>query len=114
MDLPVACTLDNREYAERQAALRAGVLAEARGVEPLDHGLRWRFASTPGLLARLAGVIDAERQCCRFLRITVDAAPALGEVTVEITGPAGTRDLLETWLGDRADPAGPGAKRNGR
>jgi hypothetical protein len=47
--------------------------------------LRLRFASSPGLLARLAGIIDLERTCCSFLRFQVIAEPGTGPVVFEVT-----------------------------
>jgi hypothetical protein len=97
-DLPIACSLDSLAFASRQSELRASVLGEAESIERLPEGYRWRFRHESDLFARLGSVIDAERQCCRFLRFTIDADPGLGTVTVEVTGPAGTADFLESWL----------------
>ena len=96
--LPIACSLDGRALASRQAELRASVLAEAESVERLPHGYRWRFRENRDLFARLGPIIDAERQCCRFLQFAIDADPAMGAVTLEITGPDGTGDFLESWI----------------
>jgi len=74
------------------------VLVEAAAIERLPNGLCWRFASSPTLLTRLAPLIDAERQCCRFLTVTLQAQLNLGDVVLDVTGPAGTREFLETWL----------------
>ena len=97
-DLPVACTLDGRALAGRQSELRASVLAEAESVQRLPDGYRWRFRDGRDLLARLGPIIDAERRCCRFLQFAIRADPDLGSITVDITGPAGTADFLETWI----------------
>jgi|SRR5687768_6622974 len=97
-ELPIACSLDGRALASRQSELRASVLAEAESVERLPDGYRWRFRGQRDLFARLGPVIDAERHCCRFLRFAIAADPDLGSVTVEITGPAGTADFLESWI----------------
>jgi hypothetical protein len=97
--LPIACSLDAGGLARRQAELRAGVLREAETVERLSDGYRWRFRDAPDLLARLGAVIDAERRCCRFLSIAVTADADLGRVTLEATGPPGTVDVLEAWIG---------------
>jgi HEAT repeat protein len=97
-DLPVACSLDAPALARRQAALRAGVLGEAAAIEPLPEGMRFRFRDTAGLIGRLAPIVDAERQCCRFLHFAIDAQPALGEVTLEVTGPPGTAEVLRDWI----------------
>ena len=97
-NLPIACALDGRALASRQAALRASVLAEAASVERLADGYRWRFAHRGDLFARLGPIVDAERQCCRFLRVAMTADPDLGTITVDITGPAGTADFLSGWI----------------
>jgi hypothetical protein len=97
-DLPIACTLDGRDLAGRQSELRDSVLAEAESVERLPVGYRWHFRGSRDLLGRLGAVIDAERHCCRFLRFALDVQPDLAAVTVEITGPEGTADFLESWI----------------
>ena len=97
-DLPIACSLDGRALASRQTELRAGVLAQADSVERLPQGYRWRFRGQKDLFARLGPVIDAERQCCPFLQFALAADPAMGVVTLEITGPDGTADFLESWI----------------
>jgi hypothetical protein len=99
--LPIACTLTNPEAARRRAQLLTGVLSEAQVVEPLPSGYRWRFASTTGIVARLAAVIEAERLCCRFLRFDLRADPDLADVTLDVTGPEGTVTFLADWLSGR-------------
>lgn len=101
-DLPIACSLDGRALAGRQAELRTSVLAEAEAVERLPDGYRWRFRDGGDVLARLGPVLDAERHCCRFLRVAVIADPDGGAVTVDLTGPPGTADFLESWLPPRS------------
>jgi hypothetical protein len=104
-DLPIACTLSSGDLARRQAELRSGVLAAADAVEVLPSGLRWRFASSPEIVTQLARLIEAERQCCRFLRFRLDAEPGLAGVTLDVTGPEGTGDFLRTWLAAPDAPA---------
>jgi len=96
--LPISCSLDTVAVAKRCEELSKSVLVEAIGVERLGNGLRWRFASTSTLLTRLMQLIDAERQCCRFLCVTLRAEPNLGDVVLDVTGPDGTREFLERWL----------------
>ena len=100
-DLPIACSLDASALGRRQSELRAGVLAEAESVERLPDGYRWRFRHAPDLFARLGPVLDGERHCCPFLRFAVHADHDRGAVTVDVTGPAGTADFLETWIAPR-------------
>jgi hypothetical protein len=98
MGLPIACTLTDPELARRRGELLNGVLRDAKGVEPLASGYRWRFSSSPDLLTRFAPVIEAERQCCRFLTFDIHAEPDQGDVVLEVTGPEGTVAFLADWL----------------
>ena len=99
--LPIACSLGAGGLPARQAELRTGVLSEALEADRLPDGVRWRFRDSPDLLARLGAVIDAERRCCRFLHFSMTADVDLGTVTLEVTGPPGTREFLETWIAER-------------
>jgi hypothetical protein len=42
--------------------------------------------------------IDAERQCCRFLKFALTVEPDAGDVWLEVTGPDGTTEFLSTLL----------------
>lgn len=97
-ELPIACALDARALAGRQSELRAGVLAGAESVARLPDGYRWRFTGGSDLLARLGMVIDAERHCCRFLSFAIAVEPDCRAVTLDVTGPAGTAEFLESWI----------------
>lgn len=97
-DLPVACSLDSHSLSCRQADLRAGVLSDAESIARLPNGVRWTFRHAPDLFSRLGPILDGERQCCRFLQVTIGAAADLGSVTLEVTGPKGTSEFLEGWV----------------
>src|SRR5215203_1853884 len=96
--MPIACSLDAPALGRRQSELRKSVLAEAAAVERLPNGYRWRFAHASDLFTRLGPTIDAERHCCAFLRFDLSADQDGGTVTLDITGPAGTVDFLESWV----------------
>jgi hypothetical protein len=57
-----------------------------------------RFASGTDTVASLGRVVDAERQCCRFLRFVITVEPDGGPVMLELSGPAGTREFLSGLL----------------
>ena len=59
---------------------------------------RFHFAPADGLVPAIAAMIDAERQCCRFLRFSLTAEPGEGSLTLDVTGPAGTADFLAPWV----------------
>ncbi len=94
-DLPIVCTLTSAELRSRGAQLLPGLVARAIRRLPVTNGVRWSFAPAEGVLAELARVIDAERQCCRFLRFVVAAEPDGGPISLEVTGPPGTAQFLD-------------------
>lgn len=93
---PLACTLTPEELSNRRDQLLPGLVGRAEEVTDLENGLRLRFQSTEGLITELARVVEAERCCCSFLRFQLTAEPESGAVTFDVTGPAGTRELLRS------------------
>lgn len=96
--LPIVCTLSPAELGERSRDLLPSLLARAEERRPLEDGYALRFASGAGILLDIARVLEAERACCRFLSFRMTAEPDLGPVWLEVTGPAGTREFLESLL----------------
>ena len=93
-DLPVACTLSLEARATRRQGLLADLLRRADAHEVLADGHRWSFAATDDLLAMILGMVEAERRCCRFLRFQIIVEPDGGPVSVDLTGPTGTREFV--------------------
>jgi hypothetical protein len=46
-------------------------------------------------LTAIVSVVDAERQCCRFLRFQITVEADEGPVCLDVTGPSGTREFLD-------------------
>lgn len=99
-DLPVACALTPADLATRRGGLLPGLAARASETGAIDGGRSWRFTLASGLLADIAAVVEAEHRCCPFLRFTLTVAPGDGPVALEVTGPEGTTEFLESVLGD--------------
>ena len=97
-DLPIVCTLTPDTIRTRRAGLLPGLAQRAAHRERLHDGYRLRFDPSGDLLTAIAAAIDAERQCCRFLTFHMAVQPDEGEVSLDITGPAGTRDFLDALL----------------
>lgn len=100
MSEPIACSLDPAALRARREGLLPGIGGQAERIEPIDGGVRLQFADAT-LLTAIASVIDAERQCCRFLAFTLTVAPAGGPMSLDITGPAGTQEFLADLLENR-------------
>jgi hypothetical protein len=97
-DVPVACSLDAASLAARRAGLVSELARTASSRIELDAGQRLTFAPSSTTLAVIAHVIDAERQCCRFLTFHLTVEPDLGAFVLDLTGPPGTREFLADLL----------------
>ena len=91
----VMCTLGPEALAARRENLLAKVAALATVSAPLDDGRRFEFEGSDETLATIASMIQAERKCCRFLQFHMTVAPSGGPISLELTGPPGTRDFLD-------------------
>lgn len=98
VDAPVTCSLPTDELGARRAQLLPGLAVEATRIEELADGYRLTFAPALGVLETIARVLDAERHCCRFLRFQLVVEQDGGPITLDVTGPAGTREFLEVLL----------------
>jgi hypothetical protein len=97
-DLPIVCTLTPDALRARRAGLLSDLLQRAEGREDISEGLRLRFAPTGETLATIARAVEAERQCCRFLRFGITVEPDGGPIVLELTGPSGTREFIGALL----------------
>ena len=97
-DLPVACTLSPAALKARKENLLNALLHRAQERRELPDGYRLRFMAEGDVLLAITRAVDAERQCCRFLRFTVTVEPDDGPISVDLTGPTGTREFLAAML----------------
>ena len=93
-DLPVACTLGPAALKTRREGHLKHLLARFEDRHELPEGYRLRFAATDDILPAIARRVDAERQCCRFLRFQVNVEPDGGPIWLDMTGPVGTGEFL--------------------
>lgn len=98
-DIPVACTLGPADLQRRRTEMLDGLVQQAVQREAIAGGIRLRFPATSDILTAITRVVDAERQCCRFLRFQLTVDPDEGPVWLTLTGPAGTEALLSEILG---------------
>jgi hypothetical protein len=108
-ELPVACTLSERELAERRAGLLQDLRRHREGVRWLPDGAACRYAPGHDVVASLAEFLRLESQCCAFLRFRLTIEPAGGPIWLELTGPAGTREFLAAQLGQADESSTGGA-----
>lgn len=93
-DLAVACTLMPAELQERRRGMLSKVLSAVTEKTELKNGFVYRFASEGELILELGRLIELEHQCCPFLtfRLTVESGEQA--VSLEMTGPTGTKEFL--------------------
>jgi hypothetical protein len=93
-DLPIVCTLQPGELNARAMALLPGVAKRARARIVIDGGYRLDFVASSELLRAIVDMIDAERQCCRFLRFRLTVEADGESLILDVTGPSGTKEFL--------------------
>jgi hypothetical protein len=96
-EIPIACTLDAREYAGRTATLAALAARALRRREPTRTGERFVFAGTREIERELRAVIAAEARCCAFL--TMDLRRRDDGLVLEIDGPRDARPVIAALFG---------------
>jgi hypothetical protein len=92
------CTLGPEALKARRVGLLPGVARLSRQTVKIAAGYRFEFAPEAETLRVIADMIDAERQCCRFLRFALTVEPGAGPIWLEITGPEGTQEFLAALL----------------
>jgi hypothetical protein len=97
-DMPIACSLDPAAVRAGRVGLLPGLAARAVRVDELADGLQLRFAPASGILSEIAAVIDAERQCCRFLQFDLRVEQDGGPIALSLTGPSGTREFVSQLI----------------
>ena len=97
-ELPIACTLSEEALSARREGLLGRVVRRASTITKTPAGYRLEFTAEPDTLSLLAAMIEAERQCCQFLRFDLRIEPNVGPISLELTGPEGTQAFLEALL----------------
>ena len=95
-NLPIACSLTGSEFQERRNGLLRKVGAAMLEVKELENGYAYRFPSNATWINELANLITLERQCCPFLKFSLQLGPGDGPVWLEMSGPEGTKDFLNS------------------
>lgn len=105
-NLPVACTLSPEALAARRAGLLVELRRRASEHQELADGCRLSFPPGDEMLAMVVDAVKAERRCCAFLRFQIVIEEGGGPITLEMTGPEGTREFLAALLAadERAAP----------
>jgi hypothetical protein len=93
--MPIICTLTPEAIRAARGGLLPGLADRAERREAIEDGYRLTFAGNGETLLAIAATIDAERQCCRWLRFEMTVAADGGPIVLTLRGPAGAREFLE-------------------
>lgn len=97
---PIACAPMAIPAGERDAHFTLGraLLAERRlSKRLLEDGYVFTFASEDFL--DVARFVANERLCCPFMTITLEVPHSGEPLSLRMTGPVGTRDVIDAELG---------------
>jgi hypothetical protein len=93
---PIACNLNDAEFQQRRAELLKTFRGALLEIRELDDGYGYRFPSDADWIFQIAQLITFERECCPFLSFNLRLEPANGPLWLELTGPPGTREFLQS------------------
>lgn len=96
--MPIVCTLRPGELNARATELLPGVVAAATARHAIENGFRFEFPPDGETLSSIVRMIDAERQCCQFLRFQLTVEAAGGPVVLDVTGPPGAQEFLVAMI----------------
>ena len=97
-ELPIACSLPDREQADRMGEIHTGISAGIQQRVELADGYEFRFLGDDEWLEKLAQFVRFERECCRFLTFEIASEPDKGPIRLRLRGPAGAKDFIRTML----------------
>jgi hypothetical protein len=93
----VPSAIPARERAQHFVLARELLNTQAAERAELPDGYAFRFAAEK--LVELVRFIDNERKCCPFMTFNLQIGPEGGPVWLRMTGPLGTREVLQAELG---------------
>jgi hypothetical protein len=96
--LPIACSLSPVELHAQRETLLPGLVAHAVEQSTLPRGIRFRFPATAERMRQIDAVVRRERACCPFLEFRVGLALGGSALTLDVTGPEGTDQMLALLL----------------
>lgn len=97
---PIMCDLTAipTEMREQHILDATQIFQKAEEIQELEQGHAFRFPNEAGMWSALASFVEYERLCCPFFRFGLSAEPNHGPLWLTMTGPEGTKDLLNISL----------------
>ena len=96
---PAACQLSPGGYAERLAEID-DLFADSEATRELEDGYAFRFPGDADQAGQLLDLINAERQCCRFLKFELIFEPYEGAIWFGVRGSTEVKSTIESMMGE--------------
>lgn len=94
-----ACTLTDKEMAERKKMVQAEVWPSVAEIKELESGYAFRFPKDSELLPKVLTLIQLESQCCSFLTFNLRVEAHNGSIWLDLTGDKHTKSFIkQTFL----------------
>ena len=104
-NIPIACKLTTAELQKRRSEVLERAKAGMTRVTEIDNGFIYQFSSMANQIAELGNLIELEHQCCPFLTFRLTVEPGDECVSLELSGPPGTKEFLVGLFGEsRQEP----------
>ena len=99
-DTPLACNMAVFTPGQRDAHVHntTRLVQTVRSVQELENGYRFTFPNETRLISEIAEFIANERLCCPFLNFTLNVVAASEYISLSLSGPSGTQELLRDEL----------------
>lgn len=96
-DSAVVCKLTSAELRERKETVLASLKSQVLERKALPNGYAFRFEGSDKIMDELSEFIKTERACCSFFNFGLVVNGK--ETWLNLTGPEGTKEMIQTELG---------------
>jgi hypothetical protein len=93
----IACSLSSADAATRQGEWQRLLSSAAIERTAVPGGMRVEFRADDAVRAKLNRLVEAERECCEFLELTV-ADTGERRLALTATAPAGAESVVQAML----------------
>lgn len=95
----VTCKLTTPELQEQKKTVIAEVKKLVVERVEITNGVRYSFSDSDSTIDLLTNFIKTERLCCSFFEFNLIVGQSEGLITLELSGPEGTKDFIESEIG---------------
>nr|WP_321232769.1 hypothetical protein [uncultured Psychroserpens sp.] len=95
----LSCKLTTPELQRRKETLLKKLREQILIKKELENGYAYKFEGTDSILDQLSEFIKTERACCDFFIFGLSISGDKSEIWLELTGPKGSKDFIDTEFG---------------